>query len=558
MAKNVYVTVMEGVGSVNGKTGVVTVDKNDVGLGNVDNTADSAKSVSHAATAASASSGSALEEALKNVRDITYANLITARNAGTLIAGSYYRITDFRSIYRNNDSEVCGRVGDVVESPVEPLIVLAIASNKISSQAFSEAWPTDVINYDPDLTYVDGTATAMGFITYRWEPNANVECYYDWRNIKFKRWTVKRDEVDNVIPDWVSGQAYTIGDRVYNPADNIIYMCLFGNSDTNINVTSANWVAVWDGRAKISTTLTIPYISTAGGVSMASTFYKSSTGTYHYTFENYDGTPFVLGYNVQNVRIERANNSSAIINDYSRHLPNNVFICYKDLAPVNRMPVRFVNLMSGTSGCTFNAVGSTTSISYITVLQSTNFHVCNFAANFELAPACNNNVVYGTTIALQSPSNIRMLPSCISNLFSGKVNFFTMGDTCTNNVFRSTTGSTMTGITFGRAFSYNVLAICSTATIVVTNLDFGIGISKMTLRIPSSGLYGASFGDRLTSSQELGNNVVNLDLSTSTSLFNTNYKNKYLFRRGDAFPADVRLQYYAGGTDTPTTVQANI
>jgi hypothetical protein len=45
MARNVYVTVMEPVGSVNGKIGNVVLNKSDIGLGNVDNTADADKSV---------------------------------------------------------------------------------------------------------------------------------------------------------------------------------------------------------------------------------------------------------------------------------------------------------------------------------------------------------------------------------------------------------------------------------------------------------------------------------------------------------------------------------
>lgn len=50
-----YVYITSGaVDSVAGKTGVVTLNKSDVGLPNVDNTADSAKSVSYAATAGSA------------------------------------------------------------------------------------------------------------------------------------------------------------------------------------------------------------------------------------------------------------------------------------------------------------------------------------------------------------------------------------------------------------------------------------------------------------------------------------------------------------------------
>jgi hypothetical protein len=48
------ITAAAPVQSVAGKTGTVTLNKSDVGLSNVDNTADSAKSVSYAATAGSA------------------------------------------------------------------------------------------------------------------------------------------------------------------------------------------------------------------------------------------------------------------------------------------------------------------------------------------------------------------------------------------------------------------------------------------------------------------------------------------------------------------------
>ena len=72
-----------GVTSVNGKTGTVTLTKSDVGLGNVDNTADSAKSVASAVTATKDASG--------NIITSTYATKseLTSGLAGKQAAGSY-------------------------------------------------------------------------------------------------------------------------------------------------------------------------------------------------------------------------------------------------------------------------------------------------------------------------------------------------------------------------------------------------------------------------------------------------------------------------------------
>ena len=78
-----YVYITSGaVDSVAGKTGVVTLDKNDVGLGNVDNTADSAKSVASAAILTTA----------RNINGVSFngsaAITITAANPNALTIGT--------------------------------------------------------------------------------------------------------------------------------------------------------------------------------------------------------------------------------------------------------------------------------------------------------------------------------------------------------------------------------------------------------------------------------------------------------------------------------------
>lgn len=76
------------VDSVNGETGVVVLDKSDVGLGNVDNTSDASKPVSTATTTALA--GKASTSHSHAAADVTSGTLAVARiGSGTAAAGKY-------------------------------------------------------------------------------------------------------------------------------------------------------------------------------------------------------------------------------------------------------------------------------------------------------------------------------------------------------------------------------------------------------------------------------------------------------------------------------------
>lgn len=86
-----------------------------------------------------------------------------------------------------------GREGDEHESELEPLIVLAIADNKLYHIAISELYPNDIIYYSIDKWYCDWTnpiPDAKGVIYRRIDTLNNLDIPFDFRNIYFRRWKI--------------------------------------------------------------------------------------------------------------------------------------------------------------------------------------------------------------------------------------------------------------------------------------------------------------------------------------------------------------------------------
>lgn len=88
-----------------------------------------------------------------SITDVTYAELMTAISNSSLTAGAWYRIINYATVHymtsatgllkdANNDSII--NTGET-----EPLIVMALAPNKIHHRAYSASFPNDVIYYNP-------------------------------------------------------------------------------------------------------------------------------------------------------------------------------------------------------------------------------------------------------------------------------------------------------------------------------------------------------------------------------------------------------------------------
>jgi hypothetical protein len=123
--------------------------------------------------------------------DITYSAISTAIDGNTLIPGSYYRITDFKTCYDQPDYDFNGDTieeGNWKQSSVSPIIVFALSSDSLASDAYQPEYPNDNIKYDVSFSETEVTGgTAYGRITYRKDERGNA-FDYDFRDVLFKRY----------------------------------------------------------------------------------------------------------------------------------------------------------------------------------------------------------------------------------------------------------------------------------------------------------------------------------------------------------------------------------
>lgn len=107
----------------------------------------------------------------------TWAVIKALKDASSLIAGQLYRITDFATVQTSPIANT---------GATEELTLLALSTNVFHAQVFSEDFPQDIIRYEiTDSSTAGGT---KGRIYYRKDTLLNIETYYDWRNVKFRRW----------------------------------------------------------------------------------------------------------------------------------------------------------------------------------------------------------------------------------------------------------------------------------------------------------------------------------------------------------------------------------
>lgn len=130
---------------------------------------------------------------IQNVIDITYSGLSTLVLGNNLKKGQGYRITDFATKHRiHNTSEI-------FTADAEPIVVVAQTANAFERSAYSPSNPNDIIHYDFNNNLCeDGTTPRNGRITYRWDTANNVSAYYDWREVRFRRWLVTSKQQESM------------------------------------------------------------------------------------------------------------------------------------------------------------------------------------------------------------------------------------------------------------------------------------------------------------------------------------------------------------------------
>lgn len=127
-----------------------------------------------------------------SISEVTYSELSASFFGEDLTAGQYYKITDYRTYYDQPNWDAVGTAittGSYKSGSIEPLIVFATSTGSLSPYAYSTDYPKDTIKYDISVTQTEATnQPAKGRIYERIDEVGN-RTDYDWRNVRFKRYT---------------------------------------------------------------------------------------------------------------------------------------------------------------------------------------------------------------------------------------------------------------------------------------------------------------------------------------------------------------------------------
>jgi len=122
---------------------------------------------------------------------ILHADLVILRSTSDLIPSQMYLITDFATMYDQPnylDATTEITTNNFKAAAVDPIVVFAISTNNLATEAWQPAYPNDKLEYTLDyITPVTNTAT-KGRITKRTDDRNNT-CYYDHRTVLFKRYS---------------------------------------------------------------------------------------------------------------------------------------------------------------------------------------------------------------------------------------------------------------------------------------------------------------------------------------------------------------------------------
>jgi hypothetical protein len=153
---------------------------------------------------------------------VTYDELVELIDGGELVAGSWYLLTDFRTVHYFTDGTTT--LEDINTGELEPLLLLATSASTVDSRVFSPSHPTDVIHYAwdaanwlNDMSFSADQATIVpgwkGIITYRWDTKQDNSTGYDFRNVKFRRWAIDEagSEFDDLYYSWNSTDCNGLG-----------------------------------------------------------------------------------------------------------------------------------------------------------------------------------------------------------------------------------------------------------------------------------------------------------------------------------------------------------
>jgi hypothetical protein len=185
----------------------------------------------------------------------TFDEIDALRVAGKLMPGTFYTITDHQTIHTIPNTTALNVQGITYESAaswdynattktegIEELTIRAVTPSSFDILAYSTLFPNDIIHYDAtNKLCEDGVTKRRGKIMYRKDTVQNIETYYDWRNVKFRRWKIKPDEYD---------PALTYNKYSVVKSGNIVYMCLVDGTKgvtPNSGPSIEQWAGLYNG-----------------------------------------------------------------------------------------------------------------------------------------------------------------------------------------------------------------------------------------------------------------------------------------------------------------------
>lgn len=260
--------------------------------------------------------------------DITYSELVSAIGSSSLVPGLRYRITDYATTHYIVSSAGVQDINDIITADVEPLVVTAISANEISSVAYSQLYPQDIIHYDwnpanwlidasfADLTsydYVDKTGNGSviitgfkGVITFRHDTLQDNYTGYDFRGARFKRMLMDASA-------WLVGTTYSKFEFV--KVGSLFYVSKANGNIGHLVTDNVYWQEIDLGTSFLYILPgDIGYL-TSSDVQYLPTFHSTGTASY---------------LNFANNHIEPTKDIAFLPYYNSTIVSNNVFVCTDD------------------------------------------------------------------------------------------------------------------------------------------------------------------------------------------------------------------------------------
>ncbi len=166
-------------------------------------------------------------------RTMTYAELVAAIAANGLNKGESITISDYQTVHTIPETT------DTNTGEIEPLLVTAISNNELKPEAYSVAFPDDIIYYCPDNDQTMVPGCTKGYIYRRIDTKQNNDFPFDFRQVKFRRWQID-------VPNWDDTAEYSKMSVVKRPTGTTaeqleIYVSLVDSNTNHVITDTAYW-----------------------------------------------------------------------------------------------------------------------------------------------------------------------------------------------------------------------------------------------------------------------------------------------------------------------------